>query len=305
MMRFKTSPVRLEGLENLYPFDSHYMDMDGLKIHYTDEGKGEPVVMVHGNPTWSFYFRNLILGLREDCRAIAPDHMGCGLSDKPSLAEYDFRLKSRIDDLDTLISRLNLDRKITLVMHDWGGMIGTAFALRKPERIGRIVVLNTAAFFPPGGKSIPLRLKLIRNMPWFAVPAVQGLNLFALAALFMAPYKKLPPEIKKGLLAPYKSWRNRTAVLKFVQDIPLYETDPSYAIVASVDRELHRLDHIPMLILWGEKDFVFHRDYFQEWKKRFPTATAKIYPDAGHYLVEDIPDRILTEIKTFIAKNPI
>lgn len=295
----------MDGLRQTYPFESHYANLNGHKYHYVDEGSGDPILMVHGNPTWSFYFRELIKGLKGTHRVIAPDHLGCGLSDKPSLKEYDFTLKSRVFDFEAFVETLGLDRKITLVVHDWGGMIGMAWACRHLEQIGRLIILNTAAFLPPHGKPLPLRLRLIRKLPWLAVPMVQGLNLFALSAIFMASNKKLPPIIRKGLLTPYGSWHNRLATLKFVQDIPLYETDASYDMVETTDRMIGGLSHIPMLILWGAKDFVFDRDYYKEWVRRFPEATAKIYEDAGHYILEDIPERVLEEIRMFLKEHPV
>jgi haloalkane dehalogenase len=295
----------LMGWKDAYPFKSKYMDLNPLQYHYVDEGSGEPILMVHGNPTWSFYFRKLIQGLRKTHRVIAPDHMGCGLSDKPSIKEYDFTLNSRVRDFETFVEKLGLYGKITLVVHDWGGMIALAWAVRYPERVGRLVILNTAAFLPPKAKALPLRLNLLRKCPWLAVPAIQGLNLFALAALVMAPCKKLSRSSRKGLLAPYGSWHNRLAILKFVQDIPLYETDASYDMVRTTDQRLESLSAVPMLILWGAKDFVFDRDYFNEWVKRFPRATAKLYEDAGHYLLEDVPERVLMEIRAFLASHPL
>ena len=158
-------------LKSLYPFTSHWTEIQGLKYHYLDEGEGDPIVMVHGNPTWSFYYRELIKALRGRYRSIVPDHIGCGLSDKPEVTDYDYRLHSRIDDLDNLIGTLLSDEKITLILHDWGGMIGMAYALRHPEKIGRLVVMNTAAFLPSPAKRIPLRLSVIRRSGPLAVLA--------------------------------------------------------------------------------------------------------------------------------------
>ena len=141
------------------------LDRDGLRLHYLDEGAGEPVVMVHGNPTWSFYYRNLVEALRGSYRVVVPDHIGCGLSDKPDDSRYDYTLASRVDDLERLLDHLGLDRGLTLVVHDWGGMIGMAYAARHPERIARLVVLNTAAFHKPPGKSFPWPLWICRDTP--------------------------------------------------------------------------------------------------------------------------------------------
>ena len=302
-MLHKSKPIDISAVRHLYPFRSHFLEINGLNYHFIDQGAGDPVIMLHGNPTWSFYFRNLIKGLSSQCRSIAPDHMGCGLSDKPGIDQYDYRLKSRVDDLEHLLDDLEINQKITLVLHDWGGMIGMAYALRHRERIHRLVIMNTAAFLLPEGKVLPLRLRLIRNIKPFAALAVLGFNVFAGGALFMASYKGLEKDVKSGLIAPYNSWNNRIATLKFVQDIPVKKEDPSYSLAKNVDDNLHRLNHIPMLILWGEHDFVFDMDYLLEWQRRFPDAKVKTFKDAGHYVLEDAADRIIPMVKNFLKKS--
>lgn len=297
--------IDISRFRHLYPFRSHYLDLKGLSYHYLDEGSGKPIVMLHGNPTWSFYFRELIKGLSSRYRTIAPDHIGCGLSEKPGMDRYDYRLKSRVDDLAALIDHLGLSRDITLVLHDWGGAIGMAYALRHPDRIARLILMNTAAFLPPKAKGLPLRLRIVRNFQPFATLAVQGLNLFAVAALYMAPHKRLSADIRAGLLAPYNSWRNRIATLKFVQDIPVHNQDPSYDLIRHMDDNLGRLSHLPKLILWGEHDFVFDRDYLRAWQSRFPDAEVHSFPDAGHYVMEDQPRRILKLINEFLMRHPL
>jgi cis-3-alkyl-4-acyloxetan-2-one decarboxylase len=261
--------------------------------------------MVHGNPTWSFFFRSLISNLAPFYRVIAPDHIGCGLSEKPGISSYGYRLKDRVNDLAQLIDHLDVKEKLTLVLHDWGGMIGAAYALRNLERIGRLVIMNTAAFLKPHGKRLPLRLRLIRDFSFFAVPAVLGLNLFVRGALLMASAKPLSREARTGLTAPYDRPRNRIATLKFVQDIPLRPVDPSYPLARSVDENLNLLRGIPMLILWGERDFVFDLDYLGEWRRRFPEAEAHTFPRAGHYLLEDAPDEISLSVSDFLSRHPL
>lgn len=305
MVLNKNKSTDIKGIKPMYPFSSHFLNVSGFQYHYVDEGSGEAIVMLHGNPTWSFYFRELIKGLSGEYRTIAPDHLGCGLSEKPSEKQYDYRLKNRIQDFESFLNQLRLTKKLTLVLHDWGGMVGMAYAIKYPEHIKRIVIMNTAAFLPPTGKTIPFRLQMIRNLRPFAGPAVLGLNLFARAAIYMAPYKKLSKEVKQGLLAPYNSWRNRIATLKFVQDIPLTERDPSYDIVRHVETHLNLLRHIPMLILWGVHDFVFDMDYLDQWQKYFPKATIHTFKDAGHYLIEDVPEKILSRIKKFLKQYPL
>lgn len=275
------------------------MQIRGLDYHYLDEGSGDPVVMVHGNPTWSFYFRALIKGLSPKYRCLVPDHMGCGLSEKPDESRYDFRLKSRVEDLEMFLDRLNLKENLTLILHDWGGMIGMAYAVNHPERIKRLVILNTAAFFPPGEKKLPIRLQIARNMRAIARPAILHLNLFALAALYMASAQGLENAVKQALIAPYNTPRNRLAILKFVQDIPLTSSDMSYSVVDHTQQHLFRLKDKPMMICWGMKDFVFDKDFLLEWQKRFPDAKVHRFPKAGHYILEDQPENVLECINNF------
>ena len=300
----KRKPIDIESFRHLYPFESHYMDVNGFKYHYVDEGSGEPVVMVHGNPTWSFYYRALIQSLSDRCRTIVPDHIGCGLSDKPDGKTYDYKFKTRVDDLEALIENLEIKEKITLILHDWGGFIGMAYALRHPERIGRFVLMNTAAFLPPADKPIPMTLELIRSLKPLATLAVQGFNLFAVGALYKNSFKGLPKDVRAGLVAPYNSWQNRIATLKFVQDIHLTEKNPSYGVVKQVDNGLNIFVNIPILICWGAHDFIFDHDYLAEWQRRFPEAEVHHFPDAGHYILEDVPDKVIPLVKDFLRRHP-
>ncbi len=294
-----------DAYRSLYPFESHYFDRDGLRYHYLDEGQGEPLIMLHGNPTWSFYFRALVKGLRDRYRIIVPDHIGCGLSDKPDDSRYEYRLKNRVDDLEALLNHLGLEENLTLIAHDWGGMIAYSYALRDPSRIRRLVMMNTAAFMLPAHKKLPLRLWLMRMIRPFATFSIRGFNLFARAATWMATKKGLPPEVKKALLAPYDSWQNRIAILKFVQDIPLSAKDPSYEDCRFVEENLDRLKDLPLLIAWGTHDFVFDLDFLAEWERRCPHAEIHRFEQASHYILEDVPDDILSLIDDFLQRHPL
>jgi len=290
-----------KGFQDLYPFESHFLDINGHKLHYVDQGKGAPVFMVHGNPTWSFYYRNLITHLSKEFRTIAPDHIGCGFSDKPGPEHYDYTLASRVNDLDILIQNLCPHEKISLIVHDWGGMIGLAWALDHMDRIEKIVITNTSGFFLPREKSFPFLLWLIKYLSWFGVPAVLGLNAFARGALTLGSETKLAPAVKKGLIAPYNSWKNRIATLKFVQDIPISEKDKSFCLVDHVDKCLTQLNDNKLLFLWGAKDFVFDLTFLNEFRQRFPSAACHVFQDAGHYLFEDKPEETREIIKSFLA----
>ena len=149
--------IKTLGLEAHYPFRSHFLRLDGHSLHYVDEGAGQPILMLHGNPTWSFYYRNLIRGFSQKFRTIVPDHMGCGLSDKPQ--DYDYSLETHIQNAYQLIKFLDL-KKIILIVHDWGGAIGFGLVTRYPELFDRIVILNTAAY---PSVHIPQRINLLRQ----------------------------------------------------------------------------------------------------------------------------------------------
>lgn len=300
-----TPPAREPALVStaLYPFESHYVDRDDLNYHYLDEGEGDPVVMLHGNPTWSFYYRNLIQALRGNYRCIAPDHIGCGLSEKPGDERYDYTLSSRVDDLERLLDSLGIDENITLVLHDWGGMIGMTYATRHPERIRRIVVLNTSAFLLPESKRFPLALWVCRSTPLGAF-LVRGFNAFsAIASHVCCTRAKMPREIRRAYRAPYDSWRNRIATLRFVQDIPLKPGDPAYDLVAEVDRKAGQFAEKPMLICWGLKDFVFDRHFLQRWVDEFPNAEIHRFDDCGHYILEDACDEVIAHIAEFLGRT--
>lgn len=290
-------------MKNLYPFESKFLDLNGIKLHYVDEGGGEPVVMLHGNPTWSFYFRELISDLRKDYRVIAPDHIGMGYSDKPDDTKYEYTLRHRVNDLESLLDHLNIKENITLVLHDWGGMIGMAFAVRHPRRIKRFVIMNTSAFHLPETKPFPWQLQLTRTPPGDFL--VRDLNAFSLgAAAFCVTRKPLSPDVREGYLAPYDSRENRISVLRFVQDIPLEPGDPAYKIVTEVEKSLEQFTGHPMLILWGMKDFVFDRHFLEKWTEAFPNAQTHRFEDAGHYVLEDARDEIVELVREFLKQNP-
>lgn len=288
-----------------YPFESNFLQMGPLKYHYLDEGQGEPVVMLHGNPSWSFYYRNLTTELRSNYRVVVPDHMGCGLSDKPADSLYSFTLKQRVDDLESLLDHLDIKSKITLVVHDWGGMIGMAFATRYPERIARLVFLNTAAFHLPKNKPFPLALRVCRETQ-FGAFLVQGFNIFARgAAVVGCKRNPMKSELRKAYCSPYDNWQHRIATLRFVQDIPLQPDDPGYDLITEVQDGLHRFAKLPICICWGEKDFVFDLDFLAEWQRHFPQAAVHAFADCGHYILEDAKQEVIPIISKFLADNPL
>ena len=296
------SPYLPEGVTpDLYPFTGKFLELkNGIKMHYLDEGSGKPVVMVHGNPTWSFYYRKLAAALKHGSRVIVPDHVGCGLSDKPGDDKYDYTLKNRADDLETLLESLGVKEKITLVLHDWGGMIGMTYAVRHPERIEKIVLMNTGAFFLPKGKSFPPAMWLART-PLGAL-LVRGFNAFAaVSARVCCKRRALSPELRRAYTAPYNSWANRIATLRFVQDVPVKPGDKAYAVVKDTQEKLSLFASLPILIFWGMKDFIFDQHFLSEWQRLYPKAEVHIFPDCGHYILEDAQEDIIPLVKKFIA----
>lgn len=287
-----------------YPFTSTYASINGHRMHYLDEGdkNAQPVVMVHGNPTWSFFFRRPVLTLRSVCRCIVPDHIGMGLSDKPADGSYEYTLESRINDLETLLSDLGIVKNITLLLHDWGGMIGMGYACRHPERINSLIFMNTAAFHLPRDLALPWQLKLARSP--LGPLLVLGFNAFSRGAVkHCVARRPMTVDVANAYLAPYDSWPHRLAVLRFIQDIPLRPGDRSYAEVSRIENNLGRFGSMPVLICWGMQDFIFSEGFLDEWCRRFPLAEIHRYTDAGHYLLEDAAEEVVTTIRGFITNH--
>ncbi|MCF1428463.1 MAG: alpha/beta fold hydrolase [Shewanella sp.] len=284
-----------------YPYESRYFYTAGHRLHYLDEGQGDPVVMLHGNPSWSYYYRNLVSELSPFFRCIAPDHIGCGLSDKPDDKDYDYHLAQRIDDLDALLTHLGVTDRITLVLHDWGGMIGMGYAARYPQRINRLVLLNTAAFHLPASKSLPVVLKICRS--WPGTLLIRGLNAFSSAASIVGVKRhSMSTNVRRSYVAPYNSWKNRIATLRFVQDIPLKPTDRGYELVSTIEASLSQFEHTPTLVCWGLKDFVFDRHFLKGWKQRLPHARYREFSDCGHYILEDASEEVIAAIRGFLSR---
>jgi haloalkane dehalogenase len=283
-----------------YPFASNWLDVgqsgDPLWLHYLDEGPRDApvVVLLHGNPTWSFYWRKLVVALRGTHRCIVPDHLGCGLSDRPQ--GWPYRLAGHIENLEKLLAHLRVDR-FSLVLHDWGGAIGMGVATERLAAIDKIVVTNTAAF---RSEDIPLSIAACR-IPVFGTLAVLGLNGFARAATVRAVERRLTPAARAGLLAPYGNAHDRLATLRFVEDIPMKASHPSWARLARVEEKLPLLTGKPMLLLWGDADFCFTPKFRATWQRHFPQAAVHAWSDVGHYVMEDAHERVLPLATAFLA----
>ena len=287
-----------KDIEALYPFQKNWFQTTSGKLHYLDEGpKDAPVIVcVHGNPTWSFYWRALVSAFSPTFRVIVPDHIGCGLSDKPK--DFSYRLADHTQNLSALLEHLDI-QTATFVVHDWGGAIGMGAIVKNPSMASKIIITNTAAF--PANR-IPPSIAILK-IPGFGQLMVQGFNAFAQVATIRATAKGLSPVVKKGLLLPYQDWQSRAAILKFVQDIPMHSTHPSWATLVEISEQLHRLKDKPVKIIWGEQDFCFTPWFRKRWQEIFPAAQVEAWSDVGHYVMEDAPNRMIEVSKSFLTSN--
>ena len=269
------------------------------RVHYCDQGKGETIVMLHGNPTWSYFYRHLVVSLRHNYRVIAYDHLGCGFSAPPPDDGYVWTLAQRIDDCAALLAALDITGKITLVMHDWGVAIGCGYATRYPQRIARLVICNGAAFPLPRHKKIPWQLRPFRH-PKLGKLLVQDSNLFLRAVLLTCAQTKIPASVKEAYLAPYRQRAARHALWQFVADIPLRTDDRSFAILTTIANNLPQLSTLPILLCWGKRDFIFDKSFLRQWCIYFPQAQLREYEHCGHLLLEDDPHRISRDLRDFL-----
>ncbi len=288
-----------------YPFTpKSFVHPNGLTQSYLDEGAGEPVLMMHGNPSWSYYWRHLVLGLRDPAlgksyRCIVPDHIGMGLSDKPDDSRYVYTLQSRVDDLERLLDALDLGDNLTLAVHDWGGMIGFGWALKHSSRVKRLVLLNTAAFPLPVAKAMPWQLKIGRDSP-LGAGLIRGFNAFASGAVSFGVEHGMPTDVARAYVAPYDSWANRISTLRFVQDIPLKPSDRSWSLVEQAGERLPEYANRPALLGWGLRDFVFDKHFLEGFRKALPNMEQHIFADAGHYVLEDKHAVLVPAIRKFL-----
>ena len=291
----------------LYPFRSRFVTVGrgtatggtrGHRMHYVDEGSGPVVVCLHGNPTWGFLFRNLIAALRDDFRVIVPDHIGCGLSDQPG--DVCFRAGDRIGHLEDLLAELGVGR-FSLVMHDWGGPLGTGLAVRRPADVERLVYFNTTL------AEMALLPGMIRRA---AAPVIgrlltQDTMQFLKLLTSFGVVQAMPEEVKRGYLRPYRSRAGRRAIWGFVQDIPFSPSHPTAPLMDDMVARLPALADTPVKIIWGMKDPCFHPGILRQVAARFPQAEVVRVPDASHLVLEDAPGRSIAAVREFLGPAPV
>ena len=290
-----------------YPFTPRRFEVrPGIAMSFLDEGPrdGEVIVMLHGNPSWSFYWRHLVSGLSDRYRCIVPDHVGMGLSDKPGDDKYEYTLQSRVDDLGALLQHLGIDGPVTLAVHDWGGMIGFGWALRDPSRVKRLVITNTASFPLPRSKRFPKRLAMGRDSRlggWL----IRRFNLFARGAAWFGTTRSLPKDVRAAYAGVYDGWTNAISTLRFMQDIPLHPGDRAMPVVQAAEAALPGYADRPAFIAWGLKDFVFDRHFLAGFRAALPNAEVHAFDDAGHYVLEDRHEALVPAIRRFLDANPL
>lgn len=290
-----------------YPFTPQRFEVrPGLSMSYLDEGPrdGEVVVMLHGNPSWSYYWRNLVSGLSDRYRCIVPDHIGMGLSDKPSDERYDYTLQSRVDDVASLLRHLGITGPVTLAVHDWGGMIGFGWALSHAEQVKRLVITNTAAFPLPKAKPMPWQIALGRDWK-FGAFIIRAFNAFSGGASYLGVEKKMPADVRRAYVSPYDSWANRISTVRFMQDIPLGPGDKAWALLEEAGRRLPEFADRPALLGWGLKDFVFDQHFLAGFRAALPQAEVHAWDDAGHYVLEDKAAELVPLIRDFLERHPL
>ncbi|WP_238476656.1 alpha/beta fold hydrolase [Bythopirellula goksoeyrii] len=296
----KTPPDECDSWQQLYPFTGHWCEVAGGRMHYLDEGPEnaeQTLLFVHGNPTWSFHWRRLIEANRDSYRCIAPDHIGCGLSD---LQKRPLRLADHIQNLSELVRNLDLCR-VTLVAQDWGGAIGLGTLLKERDLFERIVLFNTGAFRP---WFIPWRIRVCR-WPLFGKLALQGGNAFSLASLRMTLSRttRLDPAVAEAYLAPYNSWTRRAAVHQFVKDIPLSASHPTWDTLGEIEDALPSLAGLPQLLIWGMQDWCFTPECLEKFCQVWPKAEVHRLADVGHWVVEDAPEESQRFLADFLART--
>jgi haloalkane dehalogenase len=290
-----TAPPEPDWLDrSAYPFRSHFLALPQGRMHYVDEGHGEPVLFVHGTPTWSFEFRALIRAVRGTSRAIAPDHLGFGLSERPEGFEY--TPEAHAQALEAFVDRLGLER-FSLVVHDFGGPIALPLALARPERISRLVVMNSFMWPLDADKD------LAKNAGFAASELGRMLYRHANASLRLImpsaffDRKKLTPELHRQYLSVFPDGAGRERVLWQLARSLLGSAD----FYAQLWQRRDALHSIPALLVWGMQDPAFTPQHLSRWQRALPQAQTLDVGDAGHWPHEEQPQLVSAALKNFLA----
>jgi pimeloyl-ACP methyl ester carboxylesterase len=286
------------------PATRGWVETDGVRLHVVDEGAGEPVVMLHGNPTSSHLWRNFVPPLvAAGYRAVAPDQLGFGSSDKPS----DWRVYSyerHVRHFAAVVDELRLD-DVTLVVHDWGGPIALAWAVEHPERVRRLVVLNTVGWPPPPGRRPSLGYRVLAA-PILGDVLVRGAHAVVRYALLRRLLTRpIPERDRAGYLNAQPSWASRAGILAAIRhSVEVVHGGPARDRLERVGARLDRLADKPTLIVWGMRDPILKPTLLRRWRERFPQADVHELDDASHFLQEDAHERIVPILLDFLERTP-
>lgn len=297
--------IRDLGLEQEYPFDHHFMQTPHGRMHYVDEGQGNPVLALHGNPTWSFLYRNFVKGLSDENRIIAPDLIGFGLSEKPQYVEQ-YTIEGHVDDIERLVVELDL-KDITLIVQDWGGPIGLAVAARQPERIKALVIMNTFGSFPPLPSMDENNIDLPFSLDMFRTPIIGNLmvkqwGMFETQGMAMATANQQRLDaVKIAYQEVFTDADDRAGVFAFPQLIPANLQHPSAQLLKHQVEPYVNNFKGPVKIIWGKQDPFFPLEMLTTWQDRLPQASTLEIPQASHFLQEDAHEIIIPQLKHFLA----
>ena len=286
--------------DGTFPFEPRYARVAAdVRLHYVEQGSGDPVVLLHGNPTWSYLYRNFLPPLAEaGHRAIALDHMGFGRSDRPP-GHQRYHLRAHAENLTRFIRELDLSR-ITLVMQDWGGPIGFGAAVAEPDRVDRLVIMNTWLAVLPDGIHLPFH-QPFRTRGLGEILCL-GANLFVEAMFAGMRSESATPLVAAAYRAPFPDYYSRVPILAFARDIPIGEEHPTAAYMAELGRKASDLQ-VPTLVVWGMADPVLPPSLIEVWKSFYPHAEVLELPTARHYLQEDEPAAISAGIVEFLGRG--
>ncbi|MFQ5426069.1 MAG: alpha/beta fold hydrolase, partial [Gaiellales bacterium] len=290
--------------DGTWPYAPRWLFTGGVRIHYVDEGprSGPPVVMLHGNPTWSYLYRRLIAALAEaGFRAIAYDAAGFGRSDKPRRAS-EYSLRAHSQHFHALMKALSL-RQATLVMHGWGGPIGLSWAVDYPGRVAALVPMNTFTGLAPDGLRLPVAVRLAGG-PGSGELIVKGAHAVVRRGLFgrgMEHPERLGAAERKAYLAPHPSWESRTGVLASLRLMSRSGGGPTAEIGTRIESGLSSFFDTPTLICWGMRDKLAE-PMLRYWRQALPAADVCEIDDAGHFLQEDAPEEVSRAVLGFLGR---
>lgn len=278
-----------------YPFESHWFERHGTFMHHLDEGEGLPVLMLHGNPTWSFLYRKVVKQLEGSCRSIALDYPGFGFSGHPP--NYGYTPQEHAEWVSALIDHLALDRFV-LVVHDWGGPIGMSIAVDRPDDVAGLVICNTWSW--PPDRVLTRIFSAIFGGPVGKYLILQH-NFFArwlMPASFTRPELRAP-DVLNAYTDPFPTPASRMGTYVFPCAI-----NHSDEWLASIESRLHLLAGKPVALVWAMKDLAFgNEETIARWHRHFPHASVDRIPDAGHYVPEERPDRVVAGIQGVLERQ--